>query len=168
MDFYCLSFTSGWNIQLQAKIGKIASQKEKKYDCPKFENRPPFAPLQVFAPQLTKIAPRGAIRPTLGNPAVISTAILTYKIICFNVCNSFSFFKECTAAPISNGAIVTSTDVKVDHGTNVEYSCETDYSTTDSLTVTCNDGSMTPPTCYKGNEALDINLFVFMTDFWIT
>ena len=65
---------------MQAKIGKIASQKEKKYDCPKFQNRPPFAPLQVFAPpfapfqifapQLPKIAPRGAIRPTLGNPDV--------------------------------------------------------------------------------------------------
>ena len=129
----------------------------------------PLSPLYKFSPpQLTKIAPRGAIRPTLGNPAVISTAILTYKIICFNVCNSFSFFKECTAAPISNGAIVTSSvtaNDKVDHGTNVEYSCDTDYSTTDSLIVTCNDGSMTPPTCYKGNEALDINLFVFMTDF---
>ena len=80
MDFFCLSFTSGSNIQLQAKIGKIASQKEKKYDCPKFQNRPPFAPLQVFAPpfapfqifapQLTKIAPRGAIRPSLGNPGL--------------------------------------------------------------------------------------------------
>ena len=68
MDFFCLSFTSGSNIQLQAKIGKIASQKEKKIDCPKFQNRPPFATLQVFAPQLTKIAPSGAIRPSLGNP----------------------------------------------------------------------------------------------------
>ena len=31
---------------------------------------PPFAPLQIFAPQLTKIAPRGAIRPILGNPGI--------------------------------------------------------------------------------------------------
>ena len=68
MDFFCLSFTSGSNIQLQAKIGKIASQKEKKNYCPKFQN--PFAPLQVFAPQLPKIAPRGAIRPSLGNPGL--------------------------------------------------------------------------------------------------
>ena len=29
---------------------------------------PPFAPLQIFAPQLTKIAHKGAIRPLLGNP----------------------------------------------------------------------------------------------------
>ena len=29
---------------------------------------PPFAPLRIFAPQLTKIVPFGAIRPTLGNP----------------------------------------------------------------------------------------------------
>ena len=80
MDFICLSFTSESNIQLQAKIGKIKSQKEKKNDCPKFQNRPPFAPLQVFAPpfapsqiftpKLTKIAPRGAICPTLGNPGL--------------------------------------------------------------------------------------------------
>ena len=68
MDLFCLSFTSGSSIQLQAKIGKIASQKEKKNDSPKFQNRPPFTPLQFFAPHLTKIAPRGAIRPTLGNP----------------------------------------------------------------------------------------------------
>ena len=72
MDFFCLSFTSGSNIQLQAKIGKIASQKEKNY-CPKFQNRPSFAPLQVFASHFTPFqifAPRGAIRPTLGNPVL--------------------------------------------------------------------------------------------------
>ena len=31
---------------------------------------PLFAPLQIFAPQLTKIAHRGAIRPSLGNPVL--------------------------------------------------------------------------------------------------
>ena len=77
-------------------------------------------------------------------------------------------FIECTAASISYGAIISpgvTAGNKVDHGTNVQYSCNTDYSTPDSLTVTCNNGVMTPPTCYAGNAALDINLFVFMTNF---
>ena len=72
MDFYCLSFTSGSNIELQAKIGKIASQKEEKMTAQNFKIAP-LSPLSKFSPpppQLTKIAPRGAIRPTLGNPAL--------------------------------------------------------------------------------------------------
>ena len=91
---------------------------------------------------------------------------MTYNISCFNIYNSFCL-KECTATSISNGAIVTggvTAGNKVDHGTNVEYRCNTDYSTPDSLTVTCNNGVMTPPTCYAGNAALDINLFVFITE----
>ena len=71
MDFFCLSFTSGSNIQLQAKIGKRGDQKEKKMTAQNFKIAPPpFAPFQIFALQLTKIAPMGAIRPTLRNPVL--------------------------------------------------------------------------------------------------
>ena len=43
----------------------------------------PFAPLLIIAPRLTKIAPRGAISPTLGNPDLNDTykdlGLATYK-----------------------------------------------------------------------------------------
>ena len=68
-------------------------------------------------------------------------------------------FKECTAASISNGAVVTGGIMagdKVDHGTTVTYGCNIDYSTTDSLILTCNNGVLTPlPTCYASKIFLN-------------
>ena len=43
-----------------------------------FKNRPPFAPLRIFAP-------RGAIRPTLGNPAIeFRWFFCSFFVICKN------------------------------------------------------------------------------------
>ena len=89
MDFFCLSFTSGSNIQLQAKIGKIASQKEKKMTAQNFKiaplsplykfSPPPFAPFQIFAPKLTKIAPRGRFAPLWETLLLIVKIIFLFK-----------------------------------------------------------------------------------------
>ena len=109
MDCFCLSFTSGSNIQKQLKLIKQQAKKKKNMTAQNFKiapfrpfksfRPPPIAPFQIFAPKLTKIAPLGAIRPTLGNPGlndnetrwrnytVINNYILQFLAYCDSIGN---------------------------------------------------------------------------------
>ena len=69
-EFFVLVLPQGKIFFSKLKLVKHQAKMKKFYDSPKFLNCPLFAPLQIFAPQLTKNAPFGAIRPTLGNPGL--------------------------------------------------------------------------------------------------